>query len=434
MAATMRIAFITAGAAGMYCGSCLRDNALVTALRELGQDAILIPTYTPIRTDDADVSTAPVFYGGINVYLQEKSAFFRHTPRVVDKLFDFPRLLKWVSRFAHRNDYSELGGLTISMLRGNHGHQRKELHRLIDWLKTEIKPDVVLLTNVLLSGLVPELKRLLNVPIVATLQGDDIFLNGLDDRDTAECLQLIRGNCEHLAGLIATSDYYADHMAGYLGVPRNRIEVIRAGINLKGHGGPKRRRDDGRKVIGFFARIAPEKGLHHLVDAFIQLRRVGTDAVLRVGGWLGPQNVEYLNQQRNKLETAGFGGDFEHVDCPTHDEKAAFLKSLDVFTLPSVYAEPKGLPVLEAWANGVAAVLPARGCFPEIVADTGGGVLVEPDNPAALASAIGTLIGNDAERVRFAESGRSAVTTRYNHKAMAGNTIDYLHRIMAPYE
>src|SRR6478672_11605740 len=143
----MKIAFITAGAAGMYCGSCMKDNTLVSALTRLGHDALLIPTYTPIRTDEEDVSQGRVFFGGINVYLQQKAGLFRYTPGLFDRLLDFPRLLRWVSRFAVRTKYSELGELTVSMLRGRDGKQRKEVAKLSDWLANDVKPDVVLLTN-----------------------------------------------------------------------------------------------------------------------------------------------------------------------------------------------------------------------------------------------------------------------------------------------
>ena len=246
---SMRIAFITAGAAGMYCGSCLRDNALVTALHGRGHDALLIPTYTPLTLDEPEAEHSKVFLGGVNVYLQEKSWLFRHTPRILDKLLDAPRLLRWAGRFATRTNYSKLGGLLISMLEGTHGHQVKEIRRLADWLKDEVKPEVVLLTNVLLSGIVPALTEALGVPVVATLQGDDIFLDQLPKRDRERCLALIRSNCDLMYGLIATSSYYAEYMAGYLGIDRNRIEVIPSGINLAGHGGPKPSRTDDRPVI-----------------------------------------------------------------------------------------------------------------------------------------------------------------------------------------
>src|ERR1700739_2449297 len=145
----MKIAYITAGAAGMYCGSCLHDNTLVAALIAQGHDALLIPTYTPIRTDEADVSQPRVFFGGINVFLQEKIALFRWTPRWLDRLFDANWLLRWVSRFASSTQASQLGDLTVSMLQGDLGHQRKEIDKLVDWLASDVRPEVVNLTNVL---------------------------------------------------------------------------------------------------------------------------------------------------------------------------------------------------------------------------------------------------------------------------------------------
>src|SRR5215471_3479420 len=124
----MRISYITAGAAGMYCGSCMRDNTLVAALSRLGHDVLLLPTYTPIRTDEEDVSQQRVFFGGINVYLQQKSGIFRHTPRWFDRLLDAPGLLNWAANtFGIGIQAEELGRLTLSMLEGSHGKQRKEV-------------------------------------------------------------------------------------------------------------------------------------------------------------------------------------------------------------------------------------------------------------------------------------------------------------------
>ena len=144
----MRIAYITAGAAGMYCGSCMKDNTLVAALYALGHEALLIPTYTPIRTDEDDVSQRRVFFGGINVYLQQKLALFRHTPWFLDRLLDFRGLLNWVSRFAVKTQAEDLGDLTISMLKGEHGYQRKEVEKLVRWLAEEVRPELICLTNV----------------------------------------------------------------------------------------------------------------------------------------------------------------------------------------------------------------------------------------------------------------------------------------------
>src|SRR5205823_4789614 len=156
----MKIAYITSGAAGMYCGSCMKDNTLASALIAQGHDALLVPTYTPIRTDEEDVSLKRIFFGRINVYLQQKSALFRHTPWFVDRLLDAPGLLRWVSRFAVKTQAEDLGDLTISMLKGEHGKQRKEIAKLVAWLADDVKPDIINLSNVLLSGMVHELKKL----------------------------------------------------------------------------------------------------------------------------------------------------------------------------------------------------------------------------------------------------------------------------------
>ena len=95
----MKILYLTAGAANMYCGSCLRDNALATELIARGHDVMLLPVYTPTLTDERNVSRADkVLFGGISVYLQQHASVFRRTPWVVDKLWDSIAALKLAAR------------------------------------------------------------------------------------------------------------------------------------------------------------------------------------------------------------------------------------------------------------------------------------------------------------------------------------------------
>jgi len=423
----MRIAFITAGAAGMYCGSCMRDNTLVTALRALGHDALLIPTYMPITVDEPDASQKKVFFGGVNVYLEQKFWLFRHTPRFLDRLFNFRWFLKWVSRFAVKTKYSELGDLTISMLEGANGKQAKEVQKLVEFLKDE-KPDAVIFTNALLSGAVPEIKRQLAVPVFVTLQGDDIFLDELSPEERAKCAELIRANGRAVTAYISTSAYYADHMAGYLGLARDTIRVIEPGLNLKGHGGAADPRGDRPLTVGFFARIAPEKGFHHVVEAYIKLRQTpgAPVAKLKVSGWLGEKNRAYYEQQVKRLEAAGLLADFEHVESPGHADKVRFMRSIDLLCVPSVYREPKGLFVLEAWANGVPVVLPSHGAFTELVESTGGGLLVAPDSTDALAEGLARILSDEAFRAKAGAAGEAAVRARYSAEVMARDTAALL--------
>src|SRR3981081_3371077 len=177
----MKILQITAGAAGMYCGSCLRDNALAAELIRQGHDITLVPLYTPTLTDEPNVSQERVFFAGISVYLEQHSALFRNTPWLVDKLWDSKFALKQAAKSQISTSPKMLGELTVSMLRAENGRQRKELNKLIAWLKDQPKPDVVVLPNSLLIGLAGPIQRALGTKICCTLQGEDLFIEGLQE-------------------------------------------------------------------------------------------------------------------------------------------------------------------------------------------------------------------------------------------------------------
>ena len=150
----MRILSITAGAAGMYCGSCFRDNALATELVRRGYDVSLVPMYTPVRTDEPSVSAGRrVLFGGISVYLQQHAAIFRRTPRLLDRIWDAPRVISTFANRAASTDASQLGDLTISMLEGESGVLRKEFDKLVDWIRGEPLPDVINIPNSMLIAL-----------------------------------------------------------------------------------------------------------------------------------------------------------------------------------------------------------------------------------------------------------------------------------------
>ncbi|QVL30915.1 glycosyltransferase family 4 protein [Telmatocola sphagniphila] len=426
----MKLAFITAGAAGMFCGSCMKDNTLATELIRLNHDAVLIPTYTPITTDEADVSAGPIQFGGINVYLQQKFALFRHTPHWFDKALNFRPLLKLAGRFAVKTQASDLGDLTLSMLEGSAGKQRKELSKFLNYLEHQIKPEVVLLTNVLLSGMVPEIRRRLKVPVWAILQGDDIFLESLPTDYRERCLAQIQKNCASLTGLIATSQYYADFMNEYLKLHASNLKVVYPGLKLTGHGRPREFRQEPPYTIGYFARICPEKGLHILVDAFIELRKTPSapPSKLKISGWLGGNQKDYFAAQMKKIEAAGLTAEVEYLESPTHRSKLDFMCSIDVLSVPTTYREPKGIYILEALANGVPVVQPEHGSFPELIAATRGGLLVPPNDPAGLAKALHRILSDATLRNQLAESGKKAVFEHFTAEKMARDTLAVLSR------
>src|SRR5207237_1826327 len=106
---------------------------------------------------------------------------------------------------------------------------------LVDWLAAEVRPQIINLTNVILSGMVHHLRDRLQVPILGSLQGDDIFLEMLPEPHRSKAIDLISQHCQEMQGFIATSRSYADFMSGYLRIPREKIHVVHPGLNLQGH-------------------------------------------------------------------------------------------------------------------------------------------------------------------------------------------------------
>jgi glycosyltransferase involved in cell wall biosynthesis len=410
----MRILSITAGAAGMYCGSCSRDNALAVELLARGHEVTLLPLYTPTMTDEVNVSRDQVLFGGISIYLQQRLALFRNTPGFLDRWWDSPRV---ISAFASRSlstDPKLLGDLMISMLEGKRGVLRKEFDKLLDWLADEPVPDVINLPNSLLIGLARPFADALKRPICCTLQGEDLFLEGLLEPYRQRATELIRRQVPDVDRFIAVSDYYVPVMSQLLGIPSDRLSVVPLGINLTGYQ-PRRAVDDVFRV-GYFARLAPEKGLHALADAYVLFRKrtAGAPVRLEVAGYLARAHEPYLADVRQRLDRAGLAGELTYRGAVDRVGKLAFLRSIDILSVPATYDEPKGVFLLEAMASGVPVVQPRRGAFTEIVENTGGGLLVAPDDPAALADGLFELWQDRSLRDTLGERAFQGVRAHYS--------------------
>lgn len=421
----MKIAYLAAGAAGMYCGSCLHDNTLAAELLRQGNDVVLVPIYTPLRTDETDVSQPRVFFGGINVYLQQRWALFRRTPRWLDKWLDHPALLRLATRGANAVNPADLGALTVSMLRGEAGNQRKELEKLVDWLPGEVRPDIVHLSNCLMLGLAPMIAERGGPPVVCSLSGEDIFLEKLKQPYYDQARHLLRERAGSVQVFVALNTYFADYMADYLAIDRERVRVIPHGLNLEGQGHRQPTSADAPRRIGYLARICADKGLHLLVEACEELaRRSDVPAFeLHAAGYLGKGDKAYLDRLHNRASQGPLVGRFTYHGELDRSRKIEFLQSLDVFSTPTVYRESKGLPALEALANGVPIVVPRHGAFPEIVAATGGGKLCEPVNVLDLADKIAAVLADPAHGRELGTQGRRVVHEKFNATVMAHETM-----------
>lgn len=434
-----RVVSITAGGAGMFCGSCMRDNAVAAAAHRLGVPITLVPTFTPITTDEEDVSSDDVWLGGINVYLDQKWPVLGRLPRAVRRALDHPRLLRAVSKRALQTRRRDDGALAISLLQGLEGRQRSSTRALIDTLVDDHCPEVVNVTNLLVAGFVPGLKQRLEVPVVATLQGDDIFLDTLSPADRQQALVEMRRIARHVDAFVVFSRDYRDRMAALFEIPHERMHVLPLGVAspeafyaeeraARRHGTASLMRPP---TLGYLARLCPEKGFHHLVDAFLEIRRRPATARARLvfGGWLGALDRDFFERQMDKIDSAGARDAVTRLDLPDRPSKIELLQQIDVFSVPSEYREPKGLYVLEALAAGVPVVQPEHGAFPELMASTGGGVLVPPGQPMALADAVYQLLLDPERRRRLGLRGRLAVVERHSADAMARASLDLWQRL-----
>jgi len=408
----------------MYCGSCLRDNAMATELMARGHDVMLLPVYTPTFTDEPNVSRDHVVLGGISAYLEQYVPVFRKTPRWLDRLWDSKTVLSLASRRSISTNPKMLGEMTVSVLKGHEGFQRKEIDKFVDWAKDQAPPDVINLPYTLLLALARPIKEALKAPILCTLQGEDLFLDNLQEPYRTESLNLIRDYLPYVDLFLSVSDYYADFMPGYLGIPREKIRVVPLGINPNGF----EMRDSNRSgpfTIGFLGRIAPEKGLHVLAEAYRLMRKSGELPAgrLEAAGYMAADCKPYLEKIQKDLKEAGLGQEFRYHGIIDRAEKIAFLRGLDVMSLPATYDEPKGVSLLESMACGVPVVQPDRGAFTEIVEITGGGLLSKPDDPQSLAETI-LKFAKDAKLAgELSANGFKGVREHYTAAHMADKVL-----------
>ena len=427
----MNLVQITPGAGGMFCGNCLRDNALVTELRRQGHEALMVPLYLPLRLDEPDQSAgAPIFYSGINVYLDQKVPLFRRAPGWLHRLLQAPALLRLAAGRAARTRPAEVGDLTVSMLEGEQGNQARELDDLAAWLAQHARPEVICLSNALLVGMGRRLKAATGARLAVMLQGEDWFLDGLQEPFRSLAWKVLGDRLREADVLIAPSRYFGNLMARRVGLADERVKIVPNGINLAGYPAAvgKARPLPSPPTLGYFARMSHDKGLDLLVDAFLRLRQ--GDRVpglrLRIGGSCGPTDEPVVREQMAKLERAGLAADVEFHRNVTREEKVRFLESLTVLSVPARYGEAFGLYVVEAFAAGVPVVQPRAAAYPELVEASGAGVLCEPENAQSLADALAPLL-RDADRLRdLSTAAVAAARQQFSVEAMARNTLETL--------
>ncbi len=428
----MKITFLTPGTGSYYCGACMRDNALANALIHAGHEAELLPMYLPLMLDEEAEgldAEPPVFFGGINIYLQQKFSVFRHSPQWMDRLLNKPGLLRSAAKRSHMTSARDHGEMTFEMLRLDGADFDKELRKLYSWINDHGRPDVLCLSTALQSGMAREIKKQWNIPVICYFQGEDSFLDSLPDEFRERCWSLMAERCRDADLLLGPSDFYARLMEKRLNLKEGEIKTQYNGINLEGF---HERKPLGTPTIGYLARMCKVKGLAFLVDAFIHLRnQLGNDSCqLDVAGAMTAGDVPFVESLKRKLSEAGLSEAVKWRPNISREEKQDFLSGLSLFTVPVEYEEAFGLYVIEAMAASVAVVQPNRSAFPELVDATGGGVCVDMESAEDLASAWHNLLKTPDRLVDLGKRGRLGVEQQYSIEAMKNSFITVVESLL----
>ncbi|MFA6127934.1 MAG: glycosyltransferase family 4 protein [Bacteroidales bacterium] len=406
----MRIIHIIPGSGGsFYCGNCLRDSKYVMALRKMGHEVIKIPMYLPLFANEHDLGEVPVFYGAISIYLKQLYPVFEKAPKWFDTLLNSKPMLKLAAGMAGSTRAKGLSEMTISMLKGEHGHQHEELDRMIDWIKIHYPADVVHLSNALLSGLAPRIKQKLGVKVFCSLQDEDVWIDVMKPEFRQEAWNLMHENARSIDRFISVSHYFSALMKDRIDLTDEMVRTIYLGIDPSDY--EYIPVSDKPRNIGFISRMCEENGLDILVEAFISLKdREGYEDVklILTGGSTG-DDKHYISKLKKRINECGLEGRVEFQEDFEEEGRKEFFRKVSVVSVPVRIGEAFGLYLLESMASGVPVVQPALGAFPEIIKKSGGGLVYEPNQPVVLSDSLARILSEPHLLGSLSQSGYEGV-------------------------
>lgn len=421
----MRIIHIVPGTGNFYCQNCIRDQMLVRKLKEFGHDIVVMPMYLPLPYEqNQPLTDSPIFYDAINLYLRERSHWYRKMPEWIQKLMNSSMLLKLVAKNPRIMRATGLEDMTVSMLHGELGRQAQELERMIAWLKKEQKPDIIHLSNALLIGLAKRIRQEIGSPIVCSLQDEDQWVDAMHADSRNKIWEIISEKVQYVDAFIPVSECYREKMKERLKIPEDKIYNCHLGVDMEKYmpASP----DCSHPTIGFLSRLSESCGLGILVKAFIILKQSGKfkDLKLKAAGGITGDDVSFIKGLKKQLAKNNSLEDCEFIAEYDEDSRLEFIRELTLMSVPSTQPEAFGLFQIEAMASCVPVVQPDIGGFREIVNLSQGGVLYAPNTSEALAAALESLLENPSRLKEMGEAGRKGAEKYFSSDKMAERTLE----------
>ena len=420
----MKILFILPGAGdSFYCGNCFRDNLQAMALRKAGHEVVIMPLYLPLKQTLMQCA-APLFFPATTYYVEQKM-FGRHKmPLWMKRLLGTDALLSMASSMSGTTSAEGMEGMTLSMIEGEGMAFEENVKELIDWVKQTEKLDVVQLSSSLLLGIAKELKSEMDIPIVCSLQDEEVWIDSLKPEYVQKAWKSVVANAKFVDRFITTSYYYQQVVKSKL--PQlGHVDVFYPGIDVA-----KYRLDvyPTDPTIGFFYRMNELDGLDILANAFVLLKQRGTvpHLKLRIGGGYMSPDKKLVKQVKRTLKP--YASDVVIEETYDMDEHADFYRKITVLSVPLRFQEGVGLYLCEAFAAGRPAVEPATGSFAEVVGDAG--LIYEPNDAEHLADALEKMLTDKPFYDKCKESAWILARERYDDVVLAKQLTAFYDKLL----
>ena len=418
----MKILLIIPGSGDtFYCSNCFRDNLYAQALRNAGQEVVIMPLYLPLTAQSFRADT-PLFFSATSYYIAQKYFGKGKMPHLFEKILDSPSFLRMASSRSGTTSAKGMEQITLSMIKGEDKNFAKQTEKLINWIVNHGRPDIIHLSTSMLIGIAKAIKSRINIPVVCSLQDEEIWLNSLENQYAKEAWESIGKNTKYVDGFITSSEFYKS--AALNKVPDiGEIEVVYPGVNTEKYQSldyPK------APTIGFYYRMNYENGLDILAQSFVKLKKENAipNLKLKIGGGYTRENKLFVNHIRHILKP--YSRDVIWSDNYNLDEHTSFYKDISLICAPIRFKEAFGLYLCEAFAAGRPAVAPDTGSFSEIVGNAG--LLYSPNDSEHLAEALKKMLGSCVFYEECKENAIQLSQERYNDAMTAENLLRVYHK------